>query len=198
MRMTFAGCSTGSVTCRSSSPPAPSSSGSPPDEGAPPPVTAMPFGPITTMRGSRSSEVLALGSFVGCSVMHSSLTSVETGSADGQEHLADALAGLDLRVRGRGIGERETGMHQGSYGAGGDQRPHVLDHCGTDRRLLLDRPRAKRRGEDRAAFPHELAEVQLALGTSLHADHDQPAFEREDVDVAPEVLGSHVVQDDVG
>src|SRR4051794_8817049 len=137
MRMTFAGCSTRSVTCRSSSASVSSPSSTPAlCDGRAAPVTAMPFGPITTIRGSRSSGLLALGSFVGCSVMRSSLTRVESGSADGQQHLADAPAALDLLVRTCCVGQWEAGVHQRPDLAGSHQRPHLVDDRRADRGLL--------------------------------------------------------------
>ena len=59
------------------------------------------------------------------------------------------------------------------------------------------RARPQRRGVHRRPLAHQLPEVELGLRAALHADGDQPPAEGQGVDVAGQVLGAHVVEDDV-
>ena len=95
--------------------------------------------------------------------------------------------GRSASVRGRSAGPRRR-----------DQRPHVLHHRGADRGLLVRGPRAQGGGDDRTALAQQGADVELGLGPALHPDDHQPPLDGERVDVAGEVLGAHVVEDDVG
>ena len=114
-----------------------------------------------------------------------------------QDDLAEVVAGFEAGMGGRGLGEREGRRRRQDDGAGLDHRPDRLDDAGTDRGLLLDRSSAQRVGDDGAAFAHQGADVELALGAALHADDVQPPVGRHQPHMIIEVLRAHVVQDHV-
>ncbi len=60
---------------------------------------------------------------------------------------------------------------------------------GRERRVVADH---------RPALAQQRVDVELGLGAALHADDDQPPLGGERGHVAVEVLGAHVVEDDVG
>src|SRR3954454_4773623 len=185
MRITLAGCSTNSVMFRSpsASPSARSSSASEAWSAA----LVVPSGPMIITRGSSPS--CGAGSAF-WDVMASTLRS--------EDDLPDVVTGLHDSVRLRDLLKRQAGMHQRLDRAVGDERPDILDRRGADRRLLLRRASPQRRGDHSSSLAHQYAEIDLTLGPTLHPDHHEPSFDGERVEVAGQVLGAHVVEDDVG
>ncbi len=74
----------------------------------------------------------------------------------------------------------------------------MLAYGGDDRRLLGERASTQRGRADGTALGQQRTDVELALDPALHADDREPAVDGEGLDVAVEVLGAHVVEDDVG
>src|SRR4051812_37730806 len=159
IRITFAGCSTRPVSrsavspCSSSSSPCTASAGT---------ATGWPSGPITMMWSGS-----------GC---WSCVDMVSTLPIHGEQDLAAVRAGLHQLVRTRGLRHRHLVVYDGPDLALCHQRPHVLDHRGTDARLLLGRPGPQRGRDDRAALAQQGAEIELALGAALHPDDDESSL----------------------
>ena len=78
-------------------------------------------------------------------------------------------------VRGLGLVERERLRDGNLHRARLDQRQHVLLDLARRVGLLLERPRAQRRGHDPPALAHQREQVELRLGPGADADHDDPA-----------------------
>src|SRR6476659_969470 len=195
IRITFAGCST-----RLARSPSDTSSESPPcccstEAGTAP--TGWPSGPTMTTwpawLGWLGSSP-PVGS--GCWLMSPTLAS--PGSGDRQQDLARAVARLHQRVRTAGIGQRHPRTHDRPDRAVRDERPDVLHDRGADRGLLLQGSRPQGGGDHRTALAHQGAEVELALGATLHPDHHEPPLGGQRLDVAGQVRRAHVVEDDVG
>ena len=77
----------------------------------------------------------------------------------------------------------------------------VVPHGRDDLRLAAAagrRPGAQRRGEQGLPPGEHPAEVDLALGAALQADHHQPAVGVQRGEVARQVLRAHVVEHHVG
>ena len=107
-------------------------------------------------------------------------------------------ARLELAVRGRGISEWMPRHHHRAHLTCLDERPHVLAHGRDDRGLLAEGPGPQRGRDDRGPLAQQHAEVEFCASAALHPDDHEPATRGEHRDVAGQVLGPHVVEDDVG
>src|SRR4051794_12521548 len=179
IRMTLAGCSTSPVSRSALSPLSLSSSRSASAGTA----TCWPSGPITM--------TWSAGGCWSCVDMVSTLpTRREQDLAAVGTRLHELMGAGCLR-------QRHLVVYDGPHLALRHEGPHVLDHRGADRTLLLGRTGPQRGRDDRPPLAQEGTEVELALAAPLHADDHQPALGREGGDVALEVLRTHVVEDHV-
>lgn len=78
-----------------------------------------------------------------------------------------------------------------------DQRPHMLPNRRHDRRLLTQRPPPQRRRRHCRPLPQQHRQVQLTLDAALHADHGQPAVDRQRPHIPVQILRADDVEDDV-
>src|SRR6478609_83903 len=81
--------------------------------------------------------------------------------------------------------------------SGLDERPDVLPDGCDDHRLLRRRPRPEGGRDQGAALGEHRPEVDLGGAPTLQPDDDQPAVDRQQPDVAGEVLRPDGVEDDV-
>ena len=105
--------------------------------------------------------------------------------------------GLHLAMGSGGVPEGVCRVHDRAYPTGLDERPDVLpDRC-DDHRLLRRRPRPEGGRDQGAALGEHRPEVDLGGAPTLQPDDDQPAVDRQQPDVAGEVLRPDGVEDDV-
>jgi radical SAM superfamily enzyme YgiQ (UPF0313 family) len=96
-------------------------------------------------------------------------------SADAQDDLAEVGRGRHQPVRFGGLLERQHAVDHRAQAVGGQQFAEAVAEHGHQAALLLDRPRAQRRADDRQPAGKELAQVDLDRAAAHQPDHDQLA-----------------------
>src|SRR5436190_2298682 len=114
-----------------------------------------------------------------------------------QHQLADVLARLQQAVRVGGAGEWKRPEHYGLDRARFEERPDVgMDGAG-NRPLLHHRPGTQRRSGNGQTSLHDDGDDEFSLRAALRGNLDQPALDRERIEVAGEVLRADHVEDHV-
>ena len=85
------------------------------------------------------------------------------------------------------LSERERGVNDRADFSRLDERPHRLLDRSRDRAFLCHCPRAQGRSCNREALAQQAHKIDFGLRAMEHGDLQQPAFEREQIDVAAEV-----------
>ena len=120
-------------------------------------------------------------------------------SSGREQDLADVARGLHLPVRGSGILEGVPRVQRSGAPDRASMRGHTCSRtAATMAAFSVAGPGTQPGGDHGASFGEQGAEVELALAAAHQADGHQPAVRGEQVDVAAEVLGADVVEDDVG
>src|SRR3984885_813867 len=112
-----------------------------------------------------------------------------------QQYLADVLAGFHQPVRLRRLAQRELPVGERAQFACGPHRPDLFSQRGNDRRLLRNGARAQRRTGNGEMLALDRAKVRLDLGAGHQRHEAQPAFTRQQFDLARDVVAADHIED---